>query len=177
MPQCLDKHPVYCLIRSTQAPHSISNRSSNSCLMNAVWSCAQDRTEAICRGFRASSGRLSLSLFFRTYLHNDRRPFLQGLEIPLATIMTTSRIVDLSQRIAANTAKVHNYLAAHNLPEPSFALDAPLVSVIPQANTDLVKARQEVINDTLELRQLMLGPKEHLTSFSVCVCILILCVT
>ncbi|ROW15360.1 hypothetical protein VPNG_02376 [Cytospora leucostoma] len=80
--------------------------------------------------------------------------------------MATSRIVELSQRIAVNTAKVHDYLAAHNLPEPSFALDAPLVSVIPQAETDLVKARQGVINDTLELRQLMLGPREHLTSFS-----------
>ncbi|KUI56382.1 6-hydroxytryprostatin B O-methyltransferase [Cytospora mali] len=80
--------------------------------------------------------------------------------------MATSRIVELSQRIAVYTATVHDYLASHNLPEPSFALDAPLVSVIPQANADLVKARQEVINDTLELRQLMLGPKEHLISFS-----------
>ena len=81
--------------------------------------------------------------------------------------MANSRIVELSQRIAVNTEKVHEYLAAHNLPEPSFALDAPLVPDIPQTNTDLVKARQEVINDTLELRRLMLGPKEHLTSFSV----------
>ncbi|KUI71834.1 6-hydroxytryprostatin B O-methyltransferase [Cytospora mali] len=80
--------------------------------------------------------------------------------------MATSRIVELSQRIAVNTAKVHDYLACHNLPEPSFALDASLVSIIPEANTDLVKARQEVINDTLELRQLMLGPKEHLASFN-----------
>lgn len=80
--------------------------------------------------------------------------------------MATSRIIELSQRIAVNTAKLHDYLAANNLPEPSFALDAPLSSVIPQANTDLVKARQDVINDTLELRQLILGPREHLTSFS-----------
>lgn len=82
--------------------------------------------------------------------------------------MATSHIVELSQRIAANTAKVHDYLAANNLPEPSFALDAP-VSGIPQSNTELVKARQDVINDTLELRQLMLGPRDHLTNFSVCV--------
>lgn len=90
--------------------------------------------------------------------------------------MATSRIVELSQRIAVNTAKVHDYLAAHNLPDPSFEVDAPLVSVVPQANTDLAKARHEVINDTLELRQLMLGPREHLTSFSVCIGILSLCV-
>ncbi|KAK7749941.1 hypothetical protein SLS53_000523 [Cytospora paraplurivora] len=51
--------------------------------------------------------------------------------------MTTSRIVELSQRIAVNTAKVHDYLAAHDLPEPSFALDAPPVSIIPEANTNL----------------------------------------
>lgn len=88
--------------------------------------------------------------------------------------MANSRIIELSQRIAVNTAKLHDYLAANNLPEPSFALDAPLSSVIPQANTDLVKARQDVINDTLELRQLILGPREHLTSFSVCVYIFIL---
>ncbi|KAI1390514.1 S-adenosyl-L-methionine-dependent methyltransferase [Hypoxylon trugodes] len=76
-----------------------------------------------------------------------------------------SRIVELSARIAANTTKVDDYLAAHNLPTPSFDVDAPLQSLVPGTEPDIAAARQAVIHDTLELHQLMLGPREHLFSY------------
>lgn len=81
--------------------------------------------------------------------------------------MSSSRITELSQRIAANTTKVDDYYTSRGLPEPSFAVDAPLTSVIPESEVEVFKARQAVINDTLELRRLMLGPREHLSGFSV----------
>ncbi|KAI1505341.1 hypothetical protein F5X99DRAFT_405240 [Biscogniauxia marginata] len=76
-----------------------------------------------------------------------------------------SRIAELAARIAANTTKVDDYLATHSLPTPSFDVNAPLQSQIPNAELDIVAARQAVIQDTLKLRQLMLGPREHLFSY------------
>lgn len=83
--------------------------------------------------------------------------------------MSTSRISELAQRIATNTAKIDNYLISHGLPQPSFELDASLISVIPENEIELKKARQEVLADTLELRSLIQGPRELMSSFSVSV--------
>ncbi|KAI3322493.1 putative O-methyltransferase [Xylariaceae sp. AK1471] len=79
--------------------------------------------------------------------------------------MSASRITELSARIAANTAKVNEYLTAHNLPQPSFDADGPLTSLIPSTELAVASARQAAIYDCQELRQLLLGPTEHLTSF------------
>lgn len=73
--------------------------------------------------------------------------------------MAVSRIVELSQRIAANTSSVNNKLITISIPEPSFSVNAPLEAIISQDDTEVDKARQEVIKDTLELHQLLLGPK------------------
>lgn len=81
--------------------------------------------------------------------------------------MSTSRISELSQRIAINTAKIDKYLNKYGLPQPSFAVDAPLKSIVPDHEVEIARARQEVINDTHELRRLLLGPREYLTSFNV----------
>lgn len=76
-----------------------------------------------------------------------------------------TRISELSARIAANTAKVDDYLSSQSLPTPSFDEHANLQSPIPNDESDIEAARQAVIEDTLELRQLMLGPREHLFSY------------
>ncbi|KAH8895954.1 O-methyltransferase [Thozetella sp. PMI_491] len=82
--------------------------------------------------------------------------------------MSSESIVDLSGRIAANTAKVHQYLVAHNLPQPSFNEDAPVPGLIPENAPEIQAARMAIIRDTLELRRLMLGctPREYLMSFT-----------
>lgn len=81
--------------------------------------------------------------------------------------MSTSRISELAQRIATNTAKIDYYLISQGLPQPSFELDAPLKSVIPENEVEIKKARQELLDDTLELRSLIQGPRELMSSFSV----------
>lgn len=81
--------------------------------------------------------------------------------------MTTTRIAELSQRIATNTTKINAFFVANNIPEPSFSLDASPHLAIPQTETEILSARREVINDTQELRELMLGPREHLSSYDV----------
>ncbi|KAI0867360.1 S-adenosyl-L-methionine-dependent methyltransferase [Hypoxylon argillaceum] len=80
--------------------------------------------------------------------------------------MVDSRILDLSARIAANSAKLNAYLHAHQLPNPSFSVDAPCDSLVPKSEKDVEAARVAIIEDTLELRSLALGPREYVMSFS-----------
>lgn len=81
--------------------------------------------------------------------------------------MSPSRIVELSTRIATNTAKVDEYLTSHDLPTPSFDVDGPLQSMIPKDDVELEAARVAIIDDTLELRRLVLGPRDYLMTFTV----------
>ncbi|KAK6223988.1 hypothetical protein LQW54_000134 [Pestalotiopsis sp. IQ-011] len=80
--------------------------------------------------------------------------------------MSMLRIVELSARIADNTAKVNEYLNAHHLPTPSIDVSAPLQSVIPKTEVEIEAARVAIIDDTLELRRLMLGPRDYLMTFT-----------
>ncbi|KAI0149010.1 O-methyltransferase-domain-containing protein [Pestalotiopsis sp. NC0098] len=77
-----------------------------------------------------------------------------------------SRIVELSASIADNTAKVDAYLTANDLPTPSFDVNAPLQSMIPNTEVEVEAARVAIIDDTLELRRLMLGPRDYLMTFT-----------
>ncbi|KAI0116558.1 hypothetical protein GGR51DRAFT_555583 [Nemania sp. FL0031] len=81
--------------------------------------------------------------------------------------MSDSLIVDLSARIAANTAKVDEYLTGHDLSTPSFALGSPSEWLIPSTKQEIEDARQAVIYDCSVLRDLMSGPKESLISFKL----------
>ncbi|KAI2642063.1 S-adenosyl-L-methionine-dependent methyltransferase [Xylaria nigripes] len=80
--------------------------------------------------------------------------------------MATSRIVELANRIASNTAKVDEYLASHKLPTPSFDVDGPRDTLIPKDEASVEAARVAVIDDTVELRHLLLGPREYLMSYT-----------
>ncbi|KAF3025036.1 hypothetical protein E8E14_014352 [Neopestalotiopsis sp. 37M] len=79
--------------------------------------------------------------------------------------MSDPRIVELATRIAANTSKVSEYLTANNLPQPSFAIDAPLYGAVPNDAPDIEALRLSVLKDTTELRDLMLGPRDYLFGF------------
>lgn len=82
--------------------------------------------------------------------------------------MSTPNITELAARIAANTAKVHEYCLAQKLPLPSFDQNGPLRSVIPpETAPDIEAARQAVIFDCQELRILMQGPAQYLSGFNV----------
>jgi len=80
----------------------------------------------------------------------------------MGSLSPPSLIVELSNRIAANTAKIDNYLKSHNLPKPSFDVHGPQESQIPPHETEIEAARVAIIDDTDELRRLILGPRDHL---------------
>ncbi|GAW18307.1 hypothetical protein ANO14919_077820 [Xylariales sp. No.14919] len=78
--------------------------------------------------------------------------------------MSVPRIAELSQRIAANTATICEYLSSNDLPYPSLGIDTPLYGAVPD-QPEMQALRQSILDDTAELRQLMLGPRDYLTSF------------
>ncbi|KAK0609535.1 S-adenosyl-L-methionine-dependent methyltransferase [Bombardia bombarda] len=77
-----------------------------------------------------------------------------------------SRITELASRIAANTTRLNNYLVAHNLPTPSFDVDGPKDTLVPKEETMVEAARVAIIDDTQQLRRLVLGPREYLMSYT-----------
>jgi hypothetical protein len=79
--------------------------------------------------------------------------------------MQASQIIEISARIAANTAKVNDYLTAQNLPQPSFDANASTHSLIPHTEPEVAAARQAAIHDCGELRDLLLGPREYLINY------------
>ncbi|KAK0631026.1 O-methyltransferase-domain-containing protein [Bombardia bombarda] len=79
--------------------------------------------------------------------------------------MSSTRIAELAARIAANTARVNDYLEAHDLPQPSFDLTAALNGAVPKDAPEIEAARRCVIQDTAELGDLMRTPREYLTGF------------
>jgi hypothetical protein len=54
----------------------------------------------------------------------------------------------LASTITANTAKVTDYLRSEHLPFPSFDVDGPTKSLIPQDLHDIEDARHEIIDAT-----------------------------
>ncbi|CAG8952635.1 hypothetical protein HYFRA_00009742 [Hymenoscyphus fraxineus] len=81
-------------------------------------------------------------------------------------MMPGKTITELASIISDNTAIVNDYITAQGLEQPSFDVDAPNSSVIPLDATEIQAARGAVIDATLMLRDLVLGPKEHLLGFS-----------
>lgn len=75
-----------------------------------------------------------------------------------------SRIVELTTIISVNTAKIDQYISKNNLPQPSFDVDGPVSLNLPQ---NLQEIREDVLNASLELSELLLGPKEVIADYQV----------
>lgn len=76
--------------------------------------------------------------------------------------MGSNRITELSGAIAENSKVITDYLAARNLPAPSFDVDGLTELAISPADPEAFAARSNLIAATKELHDLVLGPKEHL---------------
>lgn len=102
------------------------------------------------------SGRLPPSLF---HVHNPRGNNHRTMASPT--------ISELAKIISVNTAKVNDYLSSQGLQSPAFHVDAPSRSLIPGDAHEIETAREAVIDATMSLHDLMLGPKEHLMKYTV----------
>lgn len=72
---------------------------------------------------------------------------------------SSNRIVQLASIISTNTDKFDSWLTSHGIPSPSFGIETPRKLEVPK---DIAQARQTVIEATIELQALMLGPVGHL---------------
>jgi hypothetical protein len=71
--------------------------------------------------------------------------------------MSTSRIAELSAIIASQTEVLDTYLNTNSLPGPSFAVDAP-TDAFGQWDPITARAKTDVVEASIELRQLLEGP-------------------
>jgi hypothetical protein len=71
--------------------------------------------------------------------------------------MSTSRIVQLAQLIASQTAIVDEHIRNNDLAQPSFEPDGP-IEPIQKATPQVKAATNDVIEAAIELRQLLEGP-------------------
>ena len=75
-----------------------------------------------------------------------------------------SYISYLAETISINTAKVDSYLQLDSLPQPSFAVDGPTRLLPSDADApDIEEARTKAIEASIELQQLLQGPRSLLT--------------
>ncbi|QKX63471.1 uncharacterized protein TRUGW13939_10641 [Talaromyces rugulosus] len=70
--------------------------------------------------------------------------------------MASTRIAELAARIQLRTSDIDSYLQHNQLPSPAFDEDGPVDLNLP--NGDLSAAREQVLDATLELHDLLLGP-------------------
>lgn len=71
--------------------------------------------------------------------------------------MSKSRIIQLAQLISSQTSLIDQHLQNNDLPEPSFDQNGP-TEPIQNETLDIQKAKTDVIEATIELRQLLEGP-------------------
>jgi hypothetical protein len=74
---------------------------------------------------------------------------------------TMTRMQELADIIASHTNKIDQFLLSANKPTPSFDINASKTIDLPE---DLEHSRVLVLEATIELNELLLGPKELLLS-------------
>ncbi|KAF2176460.1 putative O-methyltransferase [Zopfia rhizophila CBS 207.26] len=71
--------------------------------------------------------------------------------------MPDSRIIQLAQLIASQTSRIDDHIRDNNLAQPSFDAMAP-IEPIQHSTPEVERARTDVIEAAIELRQLLEGP-------------------
>lgn len=71
--------------------------------------------------------------------------------------MSTSRIIQLAQKISAQTAFLDSHLQNNGLPQPSFDQDGP-TDAFKDGTPEVAQAKSDVLEAAIELRQLIEGP-------------------
>ena len=94
---------------------------------------------------------------FCTFSPNPYARNVSKLPVKSSRVKNASRMLELATQIVENTTIVNDYLIASNHPQPSFNIDGPTDLVL--KSTDAEKARMACIGASIELQDLMQGPK------------------
>lgn len=71
-----------------------------------------------------------------------------------------STLTALAARIAKSAEAIESFLKENQLPEPSFEADGPKNFPVTDKNPEILAARDELIDCTQELRDLVVGPTD-----------------
>lgn len=71
-----------------------------------------------------------------------------------------STLTALAARIAKSAETIESFLEANKLPAPSFEADGPKTFPVTDGNPEIMAARDELIDCTQELRDLVVGPTD-----------------
>jgi len=90
--------------------------------------------------------------------------YKQSHKFPTPLFKTMTRIQELASIIYTKTNHLDQFLVSHGQRTPSFDIDGLDALDLP---TDLQASRDQIIDATTELRELLQGPKELLLNNSV----------
>ncbi|KAL9056773.1 MAG: hypothetical protein Q9162_002744 [Coniocarpon cinnabarinum] len=90
-----------------------------------------------------------------------------GVSPPARATEAAYPLEELSWKITKDAGVVSHYLAANNLPQPSFNADGPSTILGRTAPQGIQQARQNLIASSLELFQLAIGPTEFLPNLAL----------
>ena len=82
----------------------------------------------------------------------------------MASQLPTSTLNELAAQIGTLSKTLTDYLNTHNLPQPSFAADAPPSLSKEAEHVDIEGTRLELITVAEKLRDLAMGPDELMLS-------------
>lgn len=80
--------------------------------------------------------------------------------VPGSTLISSTRLTELSALIAQKKAQIESYLNPKGLPLSSFDVNAPVELGIAREDEDVQKIRVELLDLTKELRDLIAGPTD-----------------
>lgn len=80
--------------------------------------------------------------------------------------LTSFPLEELSWEITKHASVVSQYLAAHNLPQPSVGSDGPSTTVPVDAPVHIRRSLQNLLSASLEIFQLALGPSEFVSNLA-----------
>lgn len=81
-----------------------------------------------------------------------------------------STLTALATRIAKSAELIDSFLKENQLSEPSFEADGPKNFPVTDKNPDILAARDELIDCTQELRDLVVGPTDTIKWRTMVVC-------
>jgi len=91
---------------------------------------------------------------------------------PDCPTMETSLLEELSEQISKKASIISQFLRSNSYPQPSFDRNGPIITLPAGAPQEVRVARQSLIDASLKIFQLAVGPAEFLPNIAVGVCYL-----
>jgi hypothetical protein len=107
-------------------------------------------------------------LIYHVFLNVLRTQSTYNIAIP--KMSSLSALSALADKISKSAKTIEKFLQENNLPEPSFDADGPKAFPVGDQHPEILAARDELIDSTQELRDLVVGPTDTIKWRTMTVC-------